>query len=87
MFDNAHFTNKQEGQDGPGLLTRVFEITLAIFFVPFREGFTRISLTVQCKLPPFTNTTFIDRSKFRKQFFFKRSLKEHFYEIISKSDL
>ena len=26
---------KQEGQDGRGSLTRVFEITLAIFFCPF----------------------------------------------------
>ena len=36
---------KQEGQDGPGSLTRFFEIALAIFFVVvFREEFTRISL-------------------------------------------
>ena len=40
---------------------------------------------VQCKKPPFTNTMFIDRSKFQEQFW-KGSLKEHFYEIISKSD-
>ena len=36
---------RQEGQDGPSSLIRVFEITLAIFFfVPFREEFARISL-------------------------------------------
>ena len=36
---------EQEGQDGPGSLTRFFEIALAIFFlVAFRKEFTRISL-------------------------------------------
>ena len=28
---------KQEGQDGPGSLTRVFEINLAIFFLSLSE--------------------------------------------------
>ena len=42
-------------------------------------------MSVQCKKPPFTNTMFIDWSKFQEQFW-KGSLKEHFYEIISKSD-
>ena len=40
-------------------------------------------MSVQCKKPPFTNTMFIDRSKFQKQFW-KGSLKEHFYEIVFK---
>ena len=35
--------------------------------------------------PLFTNAIFIDRYKFCEQFL-KRSPKEHFYEIISKSD-
>ena len=36
------------------------------FFVAFREEFTRISfVSVQCKKPPFTNTMFIDRSRFQ----------------------
>ena len=42
-------------------------------------------MSVQYKKPPFTNTMFTDRSKFQEQFL-KGSLKEHFYEIISKSD-
>ena len=42
-------------------------------------------MSVQCKKPPFANTMFIDRSKFQEQFW-KGSLKDHFYEIISKSD-
>ena len=31
------YTNKQEGQDGPGSLTLFFEIALAIFFWSFSE--------------------------------------------------
>ena len=42
-------------------------------------------MSVQCKKPPFTNTMFINRSKFQEQFS-PGSLMEHFYEIISKSD-
>ena len=40
------YSKKQEGQDCPGLLTWTFEITLAIFFVAFREEFTRIFLSL-----------------------------------------
>ena len=42
-------------------------------------------MSEQCKYPPFTNAMFIERSKFHEQFR-KGSPKEHFYEIISKSD-
>ena len=46
-------TQKQEGQDGPGLLTRNFEISLAnLFFVAFREEFTRISLCLYSASSP-----------------------------------
>ena len=80
---------EQEGQDGPGSLTWFFEIALANFFfflVAFREEFTRISLCLYSSrglhsLIP----CFIHRSKFQEQFW-KGSLKENFYEIISKSD-
>ena len=77
---------KQEGQDGPGSLTWFFEIAPAIFFCRFqRRIYKNFLMSVQCKKPPFTNTMFIDRSKFQEQFW-KGSLKVHFYEIISKSD-
>ena len=56
------------------------------FFCPFqRRIYENFFMSVQCKKPPFTNTMFIDRSKFQEQFW-KGSLKENFYEIISKSD-
>ena len=87
--DLRDINDKQEGQDGPGSLTWFFEIALANFFFFFCRFQRRISknffMSVQCKKPPFTNTIFIDRSKFQEQFW-KGSLKEHFYEIISKSD-
>ena len=35
--DSSDKKNKQEGQDGPGSLTRFFEIALAIFFLSFSE--------------------------------------------------
>ena len=77
---------RQEGQDGPGLLTWLFEIALANFFCHFqRRIYKNFCMSVQCKKPPFTGTMFTDRSKFQEQFW-KGSLKEHFYEIISKSD-
>ena len=64
-----------------------FEIVLAnFFFCCFqRRIYKNFFMSVQCKKPAFTNTMFIDRSKFQEQFW-KGSLKEHFYEIISKSD-
>ena len=42
---------KQEDQDGPGSLTWVFEITLAIFFFgPFqRRVYKNFLMSVQCK--------------------------------------
>ena len=78
--------NKQEGQDGPGSLTWFFEITLANFFLSLSEKNLQEFLFV-CTVQeaPFTNAMFIDRSKFHEQFW-KGSLKEPFYEIISKSD-
>ena len=80
---------KQDGKDGPGSLTWFFEIALANFFFFFgrfqRRIYKNFFMSVQCKKPPFTNTMFIDRSKFQEQFW-KGSLKENFYEIISKSD-
>ena len=78
--------SKQEGQDGPGSLTWVFEIALAIFLCRFqRRIYKNFFMSVQYNKPPFTNTMFIDRSKFQEQFW-KGSLKGHFHEIISKSD-
>ena len=76
---------EQEGQNGPGSLTWFFEIALAIFFLSFSEKNSQEFLYV-CTVQesPFNNM-FIDRSKFQEQFW-KGSLKEHFYEIISKSD-
>ena len=56
------------------------------FFCRFqRRIYKNFFMSVLCKKPSFTNTMFIDRSKFQEQFW-KGSLKEHFYEIISKSD-
>ena len=80
-------TYQQEGQDGPGSLTWFFEIALASFFFSRfqRRIYKNFFMSVQCKKPPFTNTMFIDRSKFQEQFW-KGSLKEHFYKITSKSD-
>ena len=61
-------------------------LLLPIFFCRFqRRIYKNFFMSVQCKKPPFTNTMFIDRSKFQEQFL-KGSLKENFYEIISKSD-
>ena len=55
------------------------------FFCRFqRRIYKNFFTSVQCKRPPFTNTMFIDRSKFQEQFW-KGSLKEHFYKILSKS--
>ena len=87
FFDGSFFFLKREGQDGPGSLTWFFEIALAIFLGGRfqRRIYKNFFMSVQCKKPPFTNTMFIDRSKFQEQFW-KGSLKEHFYEIISKSD-
>ena len=68
---------KQEDQDGPGSLTWFFEIALAIFSCFQRRIYKNFFMSVQCKKPPFTNTMFIDRSKFQEQFW-KGSLKEHF---------
>ena len=63
------FTVKQAGQDGPGSLAWILEITKAIFFGHFqRRIYKNFFMSVQCKQPPFTNTMFIDRLKFRKQF-------------------
>ena len=61
---------KQEGQDGPGSLTRFFEIALANFFWSLSEKnfYKNFFMSIQCKKPPFTNTMFIDRSKFQEQF-------------------
>ena len=67
---------KQEGQDGPGSLTWLYEIALGIFFCRLqRRIYKNFFMSVQCKKPPFTNTMFIDRSKFQKQFW-KGSLYE-----------
>ena len=39
------------------------------FFCPFqRRMYKNFLMSVQCKKPPFTNTMFIDRSKFQEQF-------------------
>ena len=41
-------------------------------------------MSVQCKKPPFTNTMFIDRSKFQEQFK-KGSLKERLFQNLTIS--
>ena len=38
------------------------------FFCFQRRIYKNFFMSVQCKKPPFTNTMFIDRSKFQKQF-------------------
>ena len=63
---------------------RSFEITLADFFVIFREEFTRISLCLYSASSPHSliPCLFIDQNFGNK--IWKGSLKEYFYEIISK---
>ena len=44
-------------------------LLLPIFFCRFqRRIYKNFFMSVQCKKPPFTNTMFIDRSKFQEQF-------------------
>ena len=63
-----------------------FFFVCSFLFVAFREEFTRISFSVvQCKWPPPLIPCLLTDQNFAYKFW-KGSLKEHFYEIISKSD-
>ena len=66
----------------PDFLRLLYQIFLCRFQ---RRIYKNFLMSVQCKKPPFTNTMFIERSKFQEQFW-KRSLKEHFkiWPIVSE---
>ena len=64
-----------------------FEITLAILFlVPFTEEFTKISLFLYHASSPHSLIPCLLTDQNFANNFLKRSLKEHFYEIIPKFD-
>ena len=78
----------QEGQDGPGSLTWFFFFFFFKdhFFVAFGEEFTRISLCPYSASSPHSlMPCLLTDQKFANSFW-KGSPKEHFYEVISKSD-
>ena len=82
-----HGCKQQEGQDGPGSLTWIFEMTIAtFFFVPFWEEFIRISLCPYSASSPHSLMPCLLTDQNFANNFWKGSPKEHFYEILSKSD-
>ena len=83
---NQQKTKKKEGQDGPGSSTWIFEMIIAISFVAFREEFTRISICLYSASSPHSLMPCLLTDQNFANNFWKGSPKEHFYEIISKSD-
>ena len=79
---------KQEGQDGPGSITWIFERIIAIFFffVAFKEEFTRISLCPYIASSPHSLMPCLLTDQNFVKICWKGSPKKLFYEVISKSD-
>ena len=84
---NGQISLKQKGQDGPGSHTWIFERTIANkFFCHFQRKKIQEFLYVRtCKYAPFPNAMLLTDQNFMNNFL-KVSPKEHFYEVISKSD-
>ena len=85
---NQNFANilQQDGQDGPGSLTWIFEITLANFsFLLLPEKNLQEFLCVSTvQVAPHSPCSLTDQNSTNN--FWKGALMEHFYEIISNSD-